>query len=215
MIQACIFDLDGVIVDTAKYHYLAWKRLAKELGYDLTETQNENLKGVSRMKSLSLILEWAGVTKTDDEMHALAEKKNGWYVELISKMTPNEILPGAKEFVELVRSKGIKTAIGSASKNTFRILQQIKLESLFDAVIDGNKVSTPKPNPEVFLKGAEALHVTPPNCVVFEDAKVGIEAAKNGGMHAIGVGSSKVLTNADRVIRSLAEMKLEYLKELS
>lgn len=211
MIKACIFDLDGVIVDTAKYHYLAWKKLAKELGYNLTPEDNEGLKGVSRMKSLDIILDWAGKTVDEATKEKLADKKNGWYVELISKMTPDEILPGAKEFLKKIRNLGIKTAIGSASKNTPRILKQIGIENLFDAIIDGNKVSTPKPNPEVFVKGAKALGVAPQDCVVFEDAKVGIEAALNGKMHAIGVGSPDVLSAADRVISGLSEMKVEYL----
>lgn len=212
MIKACIFDLDGVIVDTAKYHYIAWKRLASELGYDLTEEENEHLKGVSRMKSLEIILELAGKEVDEATKAEMADRKNRWYVELISEMTPDEILPGAQEFVKKIRSMGIKTAIGSASKNTPRILKQIAIEHLFDAVIDGNIVSTPKPDPEVFLKGAEALGIAPKECVVFEDAKVGIEAAINGKMHAIGIGSPEMLGNADRVIPSLAEMKMEYLE---
>lgn len=212
MIKACIFDLDGVIVDTAKYHYQAWKRLAAEFGYDLTEEENEHLKGVSRMKSLDIILDLAGVTVDDATKQALADKKNNWYVELISKMTPDEILPGAKEFLEKIRTLGIKTAIGSASKNTPAILKYIGLEDFFDVVIDGNKVSAPKPDPEVFLKGAEALHLDPSECVVFEDAKAGIEAALNGNMHVIGIGSPDVLSAADHVVPALADMKMEYLE---
>lgn len=211
MIKACIFDLDGVIVDTAKYHYQAWKRLAAEFGYNLTEEENEHLKGVSRMKSLDIILDLAGVTVDDVTKQELADKKNKWYVELIAKMTPDEILPGAKEFLEKIRALGIKTAIGSASKNTPAILKYIGLEDFFDVVIDGNKVSAPKPDPEVFLKGAEELHLDPSECVVFEDAKAGIEAALNGNMHVIGIGSPDVLGAADHVVPALADMKMEYL----
>jgi beta-phosphoglucomutase len=214
IIKACIFDLDGVIVDTAVYHYKAWKRLANELGFDISEEDNEKLKGVSRVRSLELILQWGGVTKTEAEQEELAAKKNEWYVEMISHMTPAEILPGAKEFLETCRAAGLKTALGSASKNSMTILNKINLAGLFDVVIDGNHVSKPKPDPEVFLKGAEALNTAPANCVVFEDAIAGIEAAKNGGMIAVGIGSPKVLTEADLVVSGLNEMSLEKLREL-
>ncbi|HVS92952.1 MAG TPA: beta-phosphoglucomutase [Mucilaginibacter sp.] len=213
-IQACIFDLDGVIVDTAVYHYKAWKRLANELGFDLTEEDNEKLKGVSRTASLDLILKWGGIIKTEAEKEVLAARKNAWYVEMISKMTPAEVLPGAREFVELCRNAGIKTALGSASKNSGTILEKVGINHLFDAVIDGNKVSKPKPDPEVFLKGAEELHVAPQNCVVFEDAIAGIEAAHNGGMKAVAIGSPTVLKQADLVVSGLDQMNLEKLKEL-
>ena len=213
-IKACIFDLDGVIVDTAVYHYKAWKRLANELGFDFTEEDNEKLKGVSRVRSLELILQWGGVTKTDAEKEELANRKNEWYVEMISHMTPAEILPGAKEFLETCRAAGLKTALGSASKNSMTILNKINLAGLFDAIIDGNHVSKPKPDPEVFLKGAEAVGVPPANCVVFEDAIAGIEAAINGGMKAVGIGSPQVLTKADLVVSGLDKMNLEKLNAL-
>ncbi|MDB5130869.1 MAG: yvdM [Mucilaginibacter sp.] len=212
--NACIFDLDGVIVDTAIYHYKAWKRLANELGFDFTEENNEKLKGVSRVRSLELILEWGGVTKTEAEKEELAARKNNWYVEMINHMTPAEILPGAKEFLEACRTAGIKTALGSASKNSMTILDHINLTGLFDAIIDGNKVTRAKPDPEVFLKGAEALNVLPANCVVFEDAIAGVEAAIKGGMKVVGIGSPKVLGAADLVIGGLNEMSLEKLEEL-
>lgn len=213
-IKACIFDLDGVIVDTAVYHYKAWKKLANQLGFDITEHQNEQLKGVSRVRSLELILQWGGITKSAAEQEELASLKNSWYVDMISKMTPAEILPGAKEFLEACRAAGLKTALGSASKNSMMILEKINLVDMFDAVIDGNKVSKAKPDPEVFLKGAEELDVMPANCVVFEDAIAGVEAAKNGGMKAVGVGSPEVLTEADMVIGGLNEMTIDKLKEL-
>jgi beta-phosphoglucomutase len=212
--NACIFDLDGVIVDTAIYHYKAWKRLANELGFDFTEENNEKLKGVSRVRSLELILEWGGVTKTEAEKEELATRKNDWYVEMINHMTPAEILPGAKEFLEACRAAGIKTALGSASKNSMTILDHINLTGLFDAIIDGNKVTKAKPDPEVFLKGAEALNALPADCVVFEDAVAGVEAAIKGGMKVVGIGSPKVLGAADLVIGGLNEMSLEKLKKL-
>lgn len=202
-IAACIFDLDGVIVDTAIYHYQAWKRLANELGFDFTEADNEQLKGVSRTRSLELILEWGGVQKTDAEKEELADRKNRWYVEMIGRMKPGEILPGAKEFVQACRDAGIKTALGSASKNARMILDKINMTDLFDAIIDGTKVSKPKPDPEVFLEGARELNVPPANCVVFEDAVAGIEAAKAVGMKAVGIGEKQTLKAADIIISGL------------
>ena len=213
-IKACIFDLDGVIVDTAVYHYKAWRRLANELGFDITEEQNEKLKGVSRMPSLDLILQWGGVTKTEAEKEELADKKNKWYVEMISKMTPDEILPGAEKFLQSCIDAGLKTALGSASKNSSTILDKVGIAHFFNVVIDGNKVNKPKPDPEVFLKGAEELGVPPANCVVFEDAIAGIEAALNGGMKAIGIGSPNVLTKANMVVSGLDKMTIDKLKEL-
>jgi len=213
-IKACIFDLDGVIVDTAVYHYKAWKRLANQLGFDFSEEDNEKLKGVSRVRSLELILQWGGVTKTKAEQDELAAEKNAWYVDMISHMTPGEILPGAKEFVESCRAAGLKIALGSASKNSGMILDKVGITHLFDAIIDGNKVSKPKPDPEVFLKGAEELNIAPADCVVFEDAIAGIEAAINGGMRSVGIGSPEVLGKANLVVSGLNEMSLEKLREL-
>jgi beta-phosphoglucomutase len=214
IIKACIFDLDGVIVDTAVYNYKAWKRLADELGINFTEHDNELLKGVSRVRSLEIILQIGGVTKTEAEQQELATRKNEWYVEMINRMTPAEILPGAKEFLETCRAAGIKTALGSASKNSTTILNKINIAYLFDTIVDGNHVSKAKPDPEVFLKGAEALGVTPAQCVVFEDAIAGVEAAINGGMKVVGIGSPDVLEKADMVVSGLDKMSLEKLEML-
>ncbi|MFL0252780.1 beta-phosphoglucomutase [Clostridium neuense] len=213
-IKGCIFDLDGVIVDTAKYHYLAWKRLANELGFEFTEEQNERLKGVSRMKSLDILLEIGKLNFSDEEKLQLAEKKNNWYIEYISNMNSNEILPGAKEFLQIVRNNGIKTSLGSVSKNSMTILNNLDLAKYFDAIIDGNKVTHAKPNPEVFVLGAREIGVPEQSCVVFEDAVSGIEAAINAGMYSIGIGSKKVLNKANIVIDSLADMKIEMLELL-
>jgi beta-phosphoglucomutase len=214
LIKACLFDLDGVIVDTAVYHYKAWKQLANSLGFDFTEHQNEQLKGVSRVRSLELILGWGGVTKTVEEQHELATLKNTWYVEMISKMTPAEILPGAQEFLEACRAAGLKIALGSASKNSPLILERTGLAAHFDAVIDGNSVTKAKPDPEVFLKGAEALGVQPNECVVFEDAVAGIAAAIAGGMKSVGIGSPELLGDADLVVSGLDKMTVGMLGEL-
>lgn len=213
-IKACIFDLDGVIVDTAVYHYKAWRRLANQLGFDFTEEQNEELKGISRIESLKIILNWGAVAKSEAEMQELATLKNTWYVEMITKMTPDEILPGAKEFLELVRADKYLTALGSASKNSETILNQIGLMHLFDALVDGNKVTKSKPDPEVFLVGAKELNVNPEECVVFEDAIAGVQAAKAGKMKAVGIGKANVLTEADIVVAGLNEMTIEKLKNL-
>ncbi|MEP6613543.1 MAG: beta-phosphoglucomutase [Mucilaginibacter sp.] len=213
-IKACIFDLDGVIVDTAVYHYKAWKRLADRLGLKFTEHDNELLKGVSRVRSLEIILELNGVTKTVAEQTELATQKNNWYVDMINQMTPAEILPRAKEFLEACRAAGIKTALGSASKNSSTILAKINMAHLFDAIVDGNHVSKAKPDPEVFLKGAEALGVSPAECVVFEDAIAGVEAAINGGMKVVGIGEPAVLNKANIVVSGLDKMSLEKLSEL-
>lgn len=210
-IKACIFDLDGVIVDTAKYHYLAWKRLADELGFEFTEEHNERLKGVSRMKSLEILLEIGNKNFAEEEKLKLAEKKNNWYVEYISKMKEDEILPGTKEFLQTVRENGIKISLGSVSKNAMAILNNLKLMEYFDAVIDGNKVSNAKPDPEVFILGAKEVNVDPKDCVVFEDAQAGIEAAINAEMYSVGIGDPKILSKANFVISSLGEMTLEKL----
>ena len=214
IIKACLFDLDGVIVDTAIYHYKAWKRLAAEMGFDFTEHDNERLKGVSRMRSLEIILEIGGVTKTDAEKEELATRKNNWYVDMINKMTPAEVLPGAKEFLEACRENGIKTALGSASKNSGIILDKTNIAHLFDAIVDGNKVSKAKPDPEVFLKGAEELNEPAENCVVFEDAIAGVEAAINAHMKVVGIGSPDVLKGANLLVSGLDKMTIARLHSL-
>ena len=210
-IKACLFDLDGVIVDTAIYHFQAWRRLANELGFDFTEHQNEQLKGVSRMESLDLILGWGNVTLTDDEKIVWATRKNNWYLDLVKEMTPREVLPGVKDFLILLRKNNIKIALGSASKNSKLILERIEMLSYFDAIIDGNSITKSKPDPEVFLLGAVATNCKPAECVVFEDAVAGVQAGKRGGMRVIGVGNSDTLIEADLVISGFEEMTLEML----
>jgi len=199
-IKACIFDLDGVIVDTAKYHYLAWKRLANEMGFDFTEADNERLKGVSRMRSLDILLEIGNKEISQSEKEVAATKKNEWYVDFIIKLKPEEILPGVQEFLDELQAKGIKIALGSASKNARLILDGLKLANYFDAIVDGTKVSNAKPDPEVFLKGAKDLGLKPEECIVFEDAQAGVEAAINGGMPCVGIGSEDNLKGAGFVM---------------
>ena len=212
IIKGCIFDLDGVIVDTAKYHYLAWKKLADELGFEFSPEDNERLKGVSRMACMEILVEIGGLSLSEEEKHSLADKKNGWYVEYISDIGEEEILPGARKFITRLRAAGIKIALGSASKNAGIILKNLKLTDYFDAIIDGNKVSKAKPDPEVFLLGAQELGIPPENCVVFEDAKAGIEAAKRAGMSCIGVGTSTELSEADILIPGFENVDLDILQ---
>jgi beta-phosphoglucomutase len=200
-IKACIFDLDGVIVDTAKYHFKAWRRLANELGFDFTEEENEQLKGVSRVESLNLILKWGKKEENDEEVKlAMADKKNAWYLEFIERMTADEILPGAEAFIRDAKSKNIKIVLGSASKNSRLILERIGIIHLFDAIMDGNSTTKSKPDPEVFLMGAQAVGLEPKECIVFEDAEKGIEAALTGGFYTVGVGNADVLDEAHIVI---------------
>jgi beta-phosphoglucomutase len=202
-IETCIFDLDGVICDTAKYHFKAWRQLANELGFDFTEEDNEKLKGVSRIESLNLILKWGNIVENDAEVKAAyADKKNEWYLEYIVRMTAEDALPGIKRFLDEVKSKGVKIVLGSASKNSKLILERINLTHYFDAIIDGNSTSKSKPDPEVFLLGAAAVGSKPNRCIVYEDAEKGVEAALVGGFYAVGVGNPDVLDDAHIVIPS-------------
>ena len=199
MITSCIFDLDGVIVDTAKYHYLAWKRLANELNFEFTELQSELTKGISRMASLEIILEIGGMTSlfSDTEKEAMASQKNTWYLEYVNKMSTDELLPGVKFFLKELQETNIKIILGSASKNARVILDRCHILHLFDAIVDGNMVSKAKPDPEVFILGANMLEELPENCIVFEDAQAGIEAASRAKMRSVGVGGSPTLLKAN------------------
>lgn len=211
MIKACIFDLDGVIVDTAKYHFVAWRRLANELGFDFDESFNESLKGVSRMKSLELILELGGVELNESEKQAWATKKNDWYKVFIQQMTPQEILPGVVNFLDQLKATQIGIGLGSASKNAVPILKQIELFDYFDVIIDGTKTTKGKPDPQVFELGAEGLQVDPKSCIVFEDAPKGIKAALAGGFWAVGIGSVDSLGAAHKVLSGFEQLQFEAL----
>ena len=213
-IEACIFDLDGVIVDTAKYHFLAWKRLTNDLGIVFTEIDNERLKGVSRMASLEIILQIGNLKPDISQKEKYARMKNSWYVDYINQMTPEEILPGALRFIRELKASNIRVALGSASKNTPLILERVNLNAVFDAVADGNNVHKAKPDPEVFLTAAKMIGVIPANCVVFEDAVAGVQAALNAGMKCVGIGSSDVLTKAHLVVKGLNEMNLDRLHDM-
>ena len=206
VMKGAIFDLDGVIVDTASFHYLAWKRLADELGFYFSPADNERLKGVSRMKSLDILLEVGNISATDEEKIKMAEKKNKWYVESLKMLTQNDLLNGAKQYLESLRKKGVKIALGSASKNAPMILEKLHITELFDAVVDGNSVNNAKPDPEVFLKAAELLQLSPEECVVFEDSQAGIDAAKTAGMGTVAIDKSGVLKGADKYVMCLGEL---------
>ncbi|MEQ7798797.1 beta-phosphoglucomutase [Pedobacter sp. ASV1-7] len=205
---ACIFDLDGVLVDTAVYHYQAWKQLANSMGFDFTHEQNEQLKGVSRVRSLEKILAWGGVEKTEEERAELAALKNSWYVEMIGKMTTDELLPGTLKLLQDLKAAGIKMALGSASKNSALILTRTGLASFFDAIIDGNAVTASKPDPEVFVKAAELLGAAAQDCIVFEDALAGVEAGNAAGMLVVGVGSTENLPGSKIVIKDLSKITI-------
>lgn len=215
-IRGFLFDLDGVIVDTAVFHYQAWRRMANTLEFDISHEFNETLKGVSRMDSINLILAHGGVTLSETRKLELATQKNEWYLELVSHMTPADILPGVAGFFYQMKQDNrgngpIKCALGSVSKNAGLILERIGMLNDFDAIIDGNKITNGKPDPEVFLKGAAELGLEPAQCVVFEDAVAGVEAAKRGGMFAVGIGSPDILTKADLVIPSLEHLTVTEL----
>ena len=201
-----IFDLDGVIVDTAKYHFLAWKDLADELGFEFTETHNELLKGVSRVKSLEILLDIGNVKLSEEKKQEFLITKNKEYLKYITKMGEEEILPGVKNLLDTLDELNIKYALGSASKNAPLILKQVGLFDRFKAIVDGNHVSKAKPDPEVFLIGARKLNLLPADCIVFEDAIAGIEAANKANMISIGIGDRDTLNKADYNFNNLTEI---------
>ena len=202
-----IFDLDGVLVDTAKYHYLAWKQLAAQLGFEFTLEQNEALKGLSRMRSLEILLADGGLTGkfTDAEMEKLAAEKNEIYVRYIRELKQEELFPGVVETFRAMKAADVKIALGSASKNASMILDRLQITPYFDAIIDGTKVTKAKPDPEVFLLAAQELGIAPCDCVVFEDSQAGIEAAKSADMLAVGVGTQAQLPKADLLVSNVSE----------
>jgi beta-phosphoglucomutase len=203
--KGVIFDLDGVLVDTAVYHFMAWKRLAKELNFDFTESDNERLKGVSRMRSLEILLELGHISASEEEKKLLAEKKNSWYMEMLQNLTEDHLLPGARSLLNYLKTNGYKIALGSASKNARFILMKLGIQSFFDVIVDGNRVVNAKPDPEVFIKAADDLGLPYRQCVVFEDSLAGIEAAKSAGMKVVAVGKQDLLPGADWYIQKLTE----------
>ncbi|MFB9244879.1 beta-phosphoglucomutase [Massilia antarctica] len=207
--KAVIFDLDGVITDTAHYHYLAWKRLAESEGVHFDEAFNEQLKGIDRMGSLNLILAGAARSYSDEQKLALAEAKNRHYQELIATMSAADLLPGAVEALAAVRAAGLRIGLASVSKNAFTVLERLGIRDRFDYVVDAALIANSKPHPEIFLTAARELGVTPGDCLGVEDAVAGVASIQSAGMWALGIGSPDVLTQADRVIPALDRFKLE------
>lgn len=206
--QAFLFDLDGVLVDTARFHYLAWRRLAHQLGFEFTEKQNEALKGISRMESLEIVLQVGNIRLSPDEKIRFAAEKNEYYLQLCSRMTPDDLLPGVAEFITEARGKGILIGLGSVSKNAGVILDNVGIRHFFDTIVDGTRITRSKPDPEVFLTGAADLGTIPSRCVVFEDAVSGLEAARRAGMRCIGIGDPTILHAADKVIPGFAGISI-------
>ncbi|MEG2365963.1 MAG: beta-phosphoglucomutase [Alistipes sp.] len=204
MIKCCIFDLDGVVVDTARYHYMAWAQLAHRLGFEFTEADGEATKGVGRMTSLDVVLRVGGQSDRFSlvEKERLAAEKNATYLDLVAHMSPEELLPGVAAFLHELRALGVGVVLGSASKNAATILDRCAIRELFDVVIDGTMVTRAKPDPMIFATGAALAGFDPCACVVFEDAAAGIEAATRAGMRSVGVGGSPTLSAATMQLAS-------------
>ncbi len=210
-LQACLFDLDGVIVDTAKYHFTAWQRLAEELGVSFDHSDNDQLKGVSRVDSLEYILRKGNLELDNDTKVRLMDRKNDWYLAQVAGMTPDELFPGVVAFMDELRAKGKGLALGSSSRNAPLILDRCGIADRFDAVVDGNSITFSKPDPEVFLKGASALNSVPSKTVVFEDALSGVDAALNGGFRVVGVGPKGALPKADFTLQGFDGFTVDHL----
>jgi beta-phosphoglucomutase len=214
-ISAVIFDLDGVIVSTDEFHYQAWKQISDQEGIYFNREINERLRGVSRMESLDIILSHSDKNYSENDKQLLAQQKNEVYCELLNKLSPNDILPGVINLLLSLKAKDIKIAIGSSSKNTPFILEQIGLASSFNAIADGNSITNSKPDPEVFLLAAEKLEVAPEECVVIEDAQAGIDAAIAAGMKAVGVGTAASCFNAHLKLKDLTNLNIDQLLEVN
>ncbi|MUU78743.1 beta-phosphoglucomutase [Winogradskyella endarachnes] len=209
-----IFDLDGVIVDTAKYHFLAWQQLAKSLDIEFTEEENEQLKGVSRVRSLEKILAWGNKTISQELFDDLMAKKNEEYLGYIAEMDDREMLPDVPRVLNFLKAHKQPISLGSASKNARTILERINIMSDFDAIVDGNDVTKAKPDPEVFLIAAKELHMSPEDCIVFEDSVAGVTAANTANMISIGIGSKDVLGHAHYVFNDFTEISDDFIKSL-
>lgn len=212
--KSCIFDLDGVIVNTAKYHYLAWKKLANELGFEFTEVQNELFKGVSRKRCLEILLNIGDIAATQEQFDQWMVEKNADYLSLIKNMDESEILPDVLKVLDYLKDRKVPLALGSASKNAKPILEKVNLLPYFDVIVDGTNVTKAKPDPEVFFIAAENLGTDPEDCIVFEDAVAGIQAANSAKMMSIGIGDSKTLHEANYNFKDFTEISVEFLEGL-
>jgi beta-phosphoglucomutase len=208
-IKGLIFDLDGVLVTTEHNHFIAWKNTAEMLGISFSEEDNEQLKGISRVDSLKKILELGNKSISDETFNELLTKKNEYYLNSIADINQSNLLPGVLSVLKNAQLHGIKCAVGSSSKNARFILSKLQIDSYFSVIVDGNDVSFPKPHPEVFLKGAQQMGLEPFECIVFEDAKSGVQAAKEGGFTAIGVGNPTLIDFVDSYLLNLNDFSLE------
>lgn len=200
-----IFDLDGVITDTARYHYLAWKKLADELKIYFDEVINERLKGISRIESFEIILEKCDRKYSNEEKEYYANKKNEYYKEMIKNITPEDLLPGVVDFIDELKKRGIKTAIASVSKNAFAVIENLKIINKFDYIVDANEIRNGKPDPEIFLNAAKNIGISPERCIGIEDSAAGITAIKRSGMFAVGVGNPETVKDADLILKDLSD----------
>lgn len=212
--KAFIFDLDGVIVDTAKYHYLAWQKIAGRLGIDFTHEHNELLKGVSRIRSLDIILGLGNVEAAQEDKDKWLVEKNEDYLGYITNMNADEILPDVERILQYLKDNEQKIALGSASKNARPILEKVGILHFFDAIVDGNDVTNAKPDPEVFLRAAQMLGIPANESVVFEDAVAGVQAANAAGMVSIGIGEAKTLHEAQHNFNDFTEIDTDFLQTL-
>ena len=212
--KAFIFDLDGVIVDTAKYHFLAWQKIAAKIGIEFTPEHNENLKGVSRIRSLDLILDLAKTEATQESKDLWLAQKNADYLEYIENMGTEEILPGIIQTLDYLKQRNQPIALGSASKNARPILNKVGIIHYFDAIVDGNDVINAKPDPEVFIQAAKKLNLPSKNAIVFEDSLAGIQAANNAQMVSVGIGSAEVLTEAQFIFPDFSHINKSFLETL-
>ena len=212
--KAFIFDLDGVIVDTAKYHFLAWQKIAAKIGIEFTPEHNENLKGVSRIRSLDLILDLAKTEATQESKDLWLAQKNADYLEYIENMGTEEILPGIIQTLDYLKQRNQPIALGSASKNARPILNKVGIIHYFDAIVDGNDVINAKPDPEVFIQAAKKLNMPSKNAIVFEDSLAGIQAANNAQMVSVGIGSADVLTEAQFIFPDFSHINKSFLETL-
>lgn len=213
-VKAFIFDLDGVIVDTAKYHYLAWKKIANELGIDFTHEHNELLKGVSRVRSLDIILELGNIEATQENKDKWLVQKNEDYLSYLVNMDESEILPGVMPILKFLKENKQGIALGSASKNAKPILEKTGIMDYFDVVVDGNDVSNAKPDPEVFLQAAKLLNATNENSIVFEDSVAGIQAANIANMTSVGIGDKEVLNEAKYIFSDFTQIDTSFIEAL-
>ena len=209
--KAFIFDLDGVIVDTAKYHFLAWQKIASDLGIEFTPEHNEELKGVSRVRSLDIILKLGNIEASEETKNKWLTQKNEDYLSYIENMDETEILPGVVNILEFIKEKKQLIALGSASKNARPILEKVNILHLFDAIVDGNDVINAKPDPEVFVRAAKLLNVRNENCLVFEDSVAGVQAANIANMTSVGIGDSKILHEAKYNFKDFIYMDTSFI----